>query len=557
MSIRLQMIVMFFSLALGIGLSRPVDPQPQAQQSKKKSKDSGREEASRTAYYKKWLDEDVVYIVSEEEKKVFKDLQNDEERESFIEQFWLRRDTDPRTPDNEFKEEHYRRIAYCNERFASGFPGWKSDRGRVYIVFGEPAEIESHPSGGTYERLPWEGGGTTSTYPFERWRYRHIDGIGDDVEIEFVDASMSGEYRMAMSADEKDALMMVPGAGLTLNEQMGISNRADRPYFNPSNANDPSKTGYLRAKDMPFERMNQYFSLFRPPQIKFDDLKALVTTNVTYNTLPFYVRTDFIRLGSDKVLVPITLELQNRELEFKKELDFNRAIVNVYGIVTGLTGRILSEFEHTITNEYLDEHFEQGKQSRSIFQKIVALPPGQRFKLDLVVKDINSDKIGVYSRGMAVPKFDGEALQTSSIILANSISPVPTNTDQLEQFMLGDLKVQPNVRSEYTLGQQLIPYVQVYNATIDQTSLKPEIEVTFTVKLAGKVVESLQDLSGTSVQFFSGQRIVVIGKIPLKEIAVGKYTLEISVTDRISSQSAMASTNFSVREPAVKQAVVQ
>jgi len=557
MSIRLQMIFMFFSLALGIGLSRPVDPQPQAQQSKKKSKDSGREEASRTAYYKKWLDEDVVYIVSEEEKKVFKDLQNDEERESFIEQFWLRRDTDPRTPDNEFKEEHYRRIAYCNERFASGFPGWKSDRGRVYIVFGEPAEIESHPSGGTYERLPWEGGGTTSTFPFERWRYRHIDGIGDDVEIEFVDASMSGEYRMAMSADEKDALMMVPGAGLTLNEQMGISNRADRPYFNPSNANDPSKTGYLRAKDMPFERMNQYFSLFRPPQIKFDDLKALVTTNVTYNTLPFYVRTDFIRLGSDKVLVPITLELQNRELEFKKELDFNRAIVNVYGIVTGLTGRILSEFEHTITNEYLDEHFEQGKQSRSIFQKIVALPPGQRFKLDLVVKDINSDKIGVYSRGMAVPKFDGEALQTSSIILANSISPVPTNTDQLEQFMLGDLKVQPNVRSEYTLGQQLIPYVQVYNATIDQTSLKPEIEVTFTVKLAGKVVESLQDLSGTSVQFFSGQRIVVIGKIPLKEIAVGKYTLEISVTDRISSQSAMASTNFSVREPAVKQAVVQ
>lgn len=557
MSIRLQMIFMFFSLALGIGLSRPVDPQPQAQQSKKKSKDSGREEASRTAYYKKWLDEDVVYIVSEEEKKVFKDLQNDEERESFIEQFWLRRDTDPRTPDNEFKEEHYRRIAYCNERFASGFPGWKSDRGRVYIVFGEPAEIESHPSGGTYERLPWEGGGTTSTFPFERWRYRHIDGIGDDVEIEFVDASMSGEYRMAMSADEKDALMMVPGAGLTLNEQMGISNRADRPYFNPSNANDPSKTGYLRAKDMPFERMNQYFSLFRPPQIKFDDLKALVTTNVTYNTLPFYVRTDFIRLGSDKVLVPITLELLNRELEFKKELDFNRAIVNVYGIVTGLTGRILSEFEHTITNEYLDEHFEQGKQSRSIFQKIVALPPGQRFKLDLVVKDINSDKIGVYSRGMAVPKFDGEALQTSSIILANSISPVPTNTDQLEQFMLGDLKVQPNVRSEYTLGQQLIPYVQVYNATIDQTSLKPEIEVTFTVKLAGKVVESLQDLSGTSVQFFSGQRIVVIGKIPLKEIAVGKYTLEISVTDRISSQSAMASTNFSVREPAVKQAVVQ
>jgi GWxTD domain-containing protein len=559
MSIRPQLILVLFSLALGTGLSGSVvSPQDsQKPQQSKKKKDAGKEEASRTAYYKKWLDEDVVYIISEEEKKVFKNLQNDEERESFIEQFWLRRDPDPRTSENEFKEEHYRRIAYANERFASGYPGWKSDRGRVYIVFGEPAEIEAHPSGGTYERLPWEGGGTTSTYPFERWRYRHIDGIGDDVEIEFVDASMSGEYRMAMSADEKDALMMVPGAGLTLNEQLGLSTRADRPYFNPSNANDPSKTGYLRAKDMPFERMNQYFSLFRPPQIKFDDLKALVTTNVTYNTLPFFVRTDFIRLGSDKVLVPITLELYNRELEFKKELDFNRAIVNVYGIVTGLTGRILSEFEHTITNEYLDEHFEQGKQNRSIFQKIVALPPGQRFKLDLVVKDVNSSKTGVYSRGMAVPKFDGEALQTSSIILANSISPVPTNIDQLEQFMLGDLKVQPNVRSEYTLGQMLIPYVQVYNATIDQTSLKPELEVTFSVKSAGKVVESMQDLAGGTIQFFSGQRIVVIGKIPLKEIALGKYTLEISVTDRISNQTATAATDFSVKEPTVKQAAAQ
>ena len=553
MSTRLQMILMLSCLVLGTGLSRPADSQ-ESKQSKKRNKGADSEEASRSAYYKKWLNEDVVYIISDEEKKVFKNLQNDEERESFIEQFWLRRDPDPRTSENEFKEEHYRRIAYANERFASGVPGWKTDRGRIYIVFGEPAEIESHPAGGTYERLPWEGGGTTSTYPFERWRYRHIDGIGDDVEIEFVDASMSGEYRMAMSADEKDALMMVPGAGLTLNEELGLSTRADRPYFNPSNANDPSKTGYLRAKDMPFERMNQYFSLFRPPPIKFDDLKAIVTTNVTYNTLPFYVRTDYIRLGSDKVLVPITLELQNSELEFKKELDFNRAIVNVYGIVTGLTGRILSEFEHTITNEYLDQHFEQGKQNRSIFQKIIALPPGQRFKLDLVVKDVNSEKIGVYSRGLVVPKFAGDALQTSSVILANSITPVPTNTDQLEQFMLGDLKVQPNVRSTYTLGQLLIPYVQVYNASIDQTSLKPELQVTFTVKSDGKVMESMEDLAGGSIQFFSGQRVVVIGKIPLKEIAIGKYTLEISIKDRISNQSTMATTDFSVREPTVRQA---
>jgi len=192
-------------------------------QKQEKREDKRRGETGRSEYFKKWLDEDVVYIISEEEKKVFKDLQTDEEREKFIEQFWIRRDTDPRTPDNEFKEEHYRRIAYANERFPSGIPGWKTDRGRIYITFGQPAEIESHPSGGSYQREYWEGGGTTSTFPFERWRYRHIDGIGDDIEIEFVDKSMSGEYKMALTPDEKDALLFVPGAGLTCAEEMGLS----------------------------------------------------------------------------------------------------------------------------------------------------------------------------------------------------------------------------------------------------------------------------------------------------------------------------------------------
>ena len=519
----------------GVGVAAP----PQKKQKGKS------EEGSRAMYYKKWLQEDVTYIISEEEKKVFKDLQTDEEKENFIEQFWVRRDPDPRTSENEFKEEHYRRVAYANERFASGIPGWKTDRGRIYITFGPPAEIESHPSGGSYNREIWEGGGTTSTFPFERWRYRHIDGIGDDIEIEFVDKSMSGEYRMAMSPDEKDALMFVPNAGLTWNEEMGLSKKEDRPYFNPSAANNPS-TGYMRAKDMPFARMEQYFNLQRPPQIKFEDLKSIVTTNITYNQLPYQLRADFIRLSPDKVLVPITVELENKNLQFKKELDFNRAAVNVYGIITGLTGRIMAEFEHVISTEYTDQYFEQGTKNRSIYQKIVSLPPGQRFKLDLVLKDINSGNVGVISRGLVVPKYDNAALQASSVILANSVQPVPTATDALEQFVIGDLKIQPNVKSEYVRGQNLIPYLQVYNATLDQTSLKPSIEVRYALKSGGKVLEELTDLAGDSVQFFSGQRVVVLGKIPLKEIQPGKYTLEVAVLDKVSNRSVLASTDFKV-----------
>src|SRR5579864_8043592 len=178
--------------------------------------------------YRKWLDEDVRWIITDEERSAFKQLSNDEERDNFIEAFWARRDPTPDTVENEFKEEHYARIAYANEHFAAGIPGWKSDRGRIYIMYGKPDEIDSHPSGGTYERPMEEGGGETSTYPFEDWRYRYLEGIGQEVIIEFVDTCMCGDYHMTMDRSEKDALLYTPNAGLTLYEQMGMANKAQR-----------------------------------------------------------------------------------------------------------------------------------------------------------------------------------------------------------------------------------------------------------------------------------------------------------------------------------------
>src|SRR3954463_3218462 len=178
--------------------------------------------------YKKWLDEDVRYIISDEERAAFKQLSNDEERDQFIEAFWARRDPTPDTPENEFKEEHYRRIAYANEHFAAGIPGWKSDRGRIYVMYGPADEIESHPSGGTYERPMEEGGGATSTYPFEQWRYRYLEDVGQEVIIELVDTCMCGDYHMTMDRSEKDALLYTPGAGLTLYEQMGMASKTSR-----------------------------------------------------------------------------------------------------------------------------------------------------------------------------------------------------------------------------------------------------------------------------------------------------------------------------------------
>jgi GWxTD domain-containing protein len=157
--------------------------------------------------YKKWSENDVVYIITDAEKKAFHELATDEERDYFMKQFWERRDPTPGTAENEMQEEHYRRIDYANAHYSSTVPGWKTDRGRIYIQYGPPDEIESHPSGGQYARPASEGGGETETYPFEQWRYRFIDGVGRDVIIEFVDKNGTGDYRMTMDPNEKDALL--------------------------------------------------------------------------------------------------------------------------------------------------------------------------------------------------------------------------------------------------------------------------------------------------------------------------------------------------------------
>src|SRR5690242_11358399 len=266
--------------------------------------------------YKKWLNEDVVYIITPEERRSFLQLQTNEEREQFIEAFWQRRNPDPDSPENTFKEEHYRRIAYANEHYASGIPGWKTDRGRMYIMWGPADEVESHPSGGTYDRPMEEGGGTTSTYPWETWRYRYMEGIGENVILEFVDPSGSGEYHLTMDPSEKDALLHVPGAGLSLLESMGMASKTDR-FTRSDGTNLPTALGGTPASMDEFNRLELFAKVQKPPQVKFKDLESIVTSRIVRDQLHFLYRTDFLKITDSTVLVPITIQVPNSQLSFQ------------------------------------------------------------------------------------------------------------------------------------------------------------------------------------------------------------------------------------------------
>ncbi len=493
--------------------------------------------------YKTWLNEDVVYIISPEERRAFLQLETNEEREQFIEQFWLRRSSNPDLPDNDFKEEHYRRIAYANEHYASGIPGWKTDRGRIYIMWGKPDEIESHPTGGTYDRPMEEGGGSTTTYPWERWRYRYLEGIGENVELEFVDPSGSGEYHLTMDPSEKDALLHVPGAGLSLLEQMGMSTKADR-FTRSDGTYLPQTLGGTPASLDEFNRLELYAKIQRPPEVKYKDLEAIVTSRMVRDQLKFNYRMDFLKVTSDTVLVPVTVQVPNNQLQFKSKEGVHSAELNIFGRVSTLTGRVVQTFEDSVAKDFPDSLFQMSVKQMSIYQKALPLRPGL-YRLDLVVKDVSSGNVGAVNTRLAVPRYDEEKLEASTLILADQIEHVPAKQIGTGQFVLGSSKVRPRLDADFTSSDRLGIYLQVYNLKADEKTHKSDASFVYTVKKGDQQIMQFKETSADMKQ--TGDQVTIERLLPLATLAPGKYTLEVSATDKLAQSTISRSAEFSVK----------
>ena len=489
--------------------------------------------------YRDWLDKDVTYIITDEERKAFKKLATDDERERFIEEFWRRRDPDPDTDENEFKEEYYERIAYANEHFSSGVPGWKTDRGRIWIMYGKPDERETHPMGGAYERPSYEGGGSTTTYPFEIWFYRYLAGVGSGIEIEFVDPTGSGEYRIARNPNEKDAMLMIPGAGLTLSEQLGLSNKADRI----SGAGGIGNTQYTREQDSPFSRLQLLADLSRPPQVKFNDLATAVNTGVVEeNPLNFDLRIDFFRQSDERVITAFTIQADNKDLVFQDSGGLQQARMNIFARITSVAGRRVGIFEDPVITTATAEELSEAKDRKSAYQKAVPLAPGT-YKVDVIVRDVASGATGLKQLGFTVPRYDSEKLQTSTMILAAKLESLQ-DQPAVGQFVIGTTKVIPNVSGVYHRGQPVGVYLQIYNAGIDQTTLRPSVDVEYALLKDGKELgKQSEDWRGMSD---SGQRLTLARLIDTRNLAVGDYEVAIRIRDRVTGQSLAPSQKFSV-----------
>jgi GWxTD domain-containing protein len=519
------------------------------EQQRQKNAKALKVELSKT--YRKWLDEDVRWIITDEEAKAFKLLSNDEERDQFIEAFWQRRDPTPDTEENEFKEEHYRRIAYANEHFAAGIPGWKSDRGRMYIVFGPADEIDSHPSGGSYERPMEEGGGETSTYPFETWRYRYIEGIGQEVMIEFVDTCMCGDYHMTMDRSEKDALKYTPNAGLTLYEQMGMASKASR--FTGGGLEQLGQgpgTQDLQTKE--FDRIEQFAKLQAAPAVKFKDLEAMVSHHLTVNLMPFDVRADFVRVTGDTVLVPVTIQIKNRDVTFQNKDGIERGTVNIFGRVTTLTGKIVQTFEDTVQVDVPPELLPKTAENSSVYWKALPLRISQnRYRLDIVVKDVNGDRAGNWSHAILIPDFSEDKLSSSTLIIADQMEPVATKNVGTGNFVIGTTKVRPRVAPSdgkpilFKRGQKMNFWMQVYNLSVDEKTHKPSATIEYNVTdVHNKAV--IHTIESTDTMGNVGDQVTLQKTLSAANLQPGLYKIEIKVNDNLSKQTVDPTATFAV-----------
>ena len=519
---------------------------PLTEQEKKKSSKALKQELSST--YKKWLNEDVIYIITPEEKSAFKQLSNDEERDQFIEQFWLRRDPTPDTPENEYKEEHYRRIAYANEHFGAGMPGWKTDRGRVYITWGPADQVTSHPSGGMYDRTMQEGGGSTSTYPFEDWRYRYLEGVGENVELEFVDDCMCGNYKLAQSPNDKDALLHTPG-GATQYEQMGLSNRTDR--FDPFAANPGTMQAMQNSHE--FDKMAMLAKVQSPPPVKFKDLEEVVSHKINVNLMPFEVRTDYVKVTDDTVLVPVTLKVQNKDITFASKDGIQRGTVNIFGRVTGMTGKVAQTFEDTVQVDVPQELLEKEMNYSKLYWKAIPLRPG-RYRLDIVVKDVNGDRVGTWTRGIMVPEFSDDKLASSSLILADKMEKVATKDVGSGNFVIGETKLAyPHLDgadgkpATFSKDQRMSLWMQVYNLQSDDKTKKPSAIIDYEIVNLANNQAVLHSSESTDTMAKVGEQITLEKSLSLNSFPPGLYKLTVKVDDNVSKQQIAPSVRFAVQ----------
>lgn len=483
--------------------------------------------------YDVWLDQDVRWIITDEERAAYKMLQNDEERDYFIEAFWQRRNPTPKSLQNPYKIEHYQRIAYANEHFGAVIiPGWKTDRGRIYILYGHPDQIEYFPTGKPKDdesdatkgvvkdsfprvqdgRIP--PGEDVSLLPLEEWRYRYLEGLGQNVALDFVDVCRCGDSRLTLDPVLKKPILQTP-------------------WSLPETSTVPEEPGGSRAP----------MGVVQYPPVKFGDLRASLHDRVLLNPFPFEVRSDFAKATDLTPLVPITIAVSRRDIKFVETQGSRHASLNIFRRLSTLTGRIADEFEETVEIDP-DDDSASPSEGKTLYIVTLALHRG-RYRLEVAVKDVNADRKGIWRSSLAVPAYSQATQSTSSLVLAERVDRVSREVDVNGFFRIGSSYVRPytgiipgEVRIHH--GAPITAWIQVYGFAIGATNHKRSVTIDWDIFDLATKAAVFHDHSQTD----SSDVITLKKSLPITNLKPDSYRLDVRIQDEVSKATLAQSAAF-------------
>jgi len=381
-----------------------------------------------------------------------------------------------------------------------------------------------------------------------------LEGIGENIDIEFVDSCMCNDFHATIDRSEKDALKHTPGAGQSLYESMGMAKQTDR-FQGGSLEQLPTGPNSQQNQSKQFDRLDQFAKLMAPPPVKFADLDEFLNATSTILKGPplvFDVRTDYVKLTNSTVMVPVTLQIRNGDLTYTTKDGESVGKVNILGRVSNINHRIIQTFEDTVSVDTASDLLEREKNNMSVYWKALPLPPG-RYKIEIAVKDVNNpDHLGSWKRSVDVPKYDDDQLASSSLILADQMERVATREVGTGNFVIGNTRVRPRVPPTVSTpvtfhrGQNLNFWMQVYNLGIGVDTKKNDATIEYQILDLATNKQILDSSESASKLNPNADQLTLEKTMSLATLEPGRYQVTIMVNDANKQQKIAQSVPFTV-----------